>query len=52
MLWLYAPHTIDVTALQRTAIDQRATSLALGGAAFSGNEAYAPTGQTIFVVGQ
>ena len=51
MIWLYAPHTIDVTALQGTYLNQQATSVALFGSAGSGNLAVAPTNQTVAVFG-
>ncbi|GAC1335843.1 MAG: hypothetical protein NVS2B16_17560 [Chloroflexota bacterium] len=48
MLWIVAPHDLDLSAYQSADLDQRATSVALGGAAVSGNVAIAPTTQTIF----
>jgi hypothetical protein len=51
MIFIAAPHTIDVDAYQSTYLNQRATSVALFGTAVSGNLALAPTSQTIFVVG-
>ncbi|GAC1334310.1 MAG: hypothetical protein NVS2B16_17480 [Chloroflexota bacterium] len=47
MFLIYAPHDLDLSAYQSADLDQRATSVALGGPAFSGNGAFAPTTQTI-----
>ncbi|GAC1468910.1 MAG: hypothetical protein NVS2B16_37670 [Chloroflexota bacterium] len=52
MLWIYAPHSLDLDATQYANLSQTATSVALGGPAFSSNVAIAPTTQTIFAVVQ
>ncbi|GAC1334305.1 MAG: hypothetical protein NVSMB22_26700 [Chloroflexota bacterium] len=47
MLWIYAPHSLDLDATQYANLSQTATSVALGGPALSSNFAFAPTTQTI-----
>jgi hypothetical protein len=52
MIWAYVPHTINVDAFQSTYLNQQSTAVALGGTALSTNLAFAPTSQTILVVGR